>query len=281
MKNRAESVSSPNTSEKVSPWRKLIAVGALSTIALTGCAADNAEAKPEPTKTEQVTEEPTKSPEPIETTEVKSAVPPIRPESEWHLNKSALADLGGKIESFNMGYGEYPTNLQASVCSELLSTHITNLGFEQNPMNSPQEILAVDMANREFMRQYQSDIYRNNKDAPSIIQEYKAVEACTLNFPQVTQVDREQHEKNEWDAVAIGDSSLATTSGTLLRYTDKFRSADPVVWLNVTRQIGNLSPVNVWSAYVFDKNNNRWNIIDEVNADEGTPEGAMISSPVQ
>lgn len=55
-KNHGESVSS-TTSEKVSPWRKFIAIGALSSIALTGCVSQQAPEKPQQT-TEAPAEEP-------------------------------------------------------------------------------------------------------------------------------------------------------------------------------------------------------------------------------
>lgn len=58
MKSHGESVSSITTSEKASPWRKLVAIGALSTIALTGCAAQQA-----PEQTQQSTEAPAEDPQ--------------------------------------------------------------------------------------------------------------------------------------------------------------------------------------------------------------------------
>lgn len=93
MKNRAESTPS-RISERISPWHKLAAIGALSSIALTGCASQNVSAEPGPSVSVSASEASTSTP---------SETAPSRAEIEAKIEKLEIpagldtVSLGGAI----------------------------------------------------------------------------------------------------------------------------------------------------------------------------------------
>lgn len=165
MKNHGESVQSTNTPEKVSPWRRLVAIGALSTVALTGCAAET-QAKPEPTKTEQVTETETPATPEKVTHDFKTEVPKYR--ENWNVNREGLISLSEMFEAKgDAAYGDPEfMALQAQVREEFLANNPVP-GDVDRP-KAPEErrednitaILAWYDATAQLYREYISDVFR-------------------------------------------------------------------------------------------------------------------------
>lgn len=97
MKNRAESTPS-RTKEHFSPWQKLAAIGALSSVALTGCATQNVSAEPGPSSSTSASEAPT--PTPTETA-------------------ASQAEVDAKIKKLEIPAGLEPEALGAAIIDRL------------------------------------------------------------------------------------------------------------------------------------------------------------------